>query len=80
MDSQGNSLKFRIYRLKDQDLKVAVPGEYWPQLDYELSQYGNLQNVPSERSIRGILIQPGNVVDELAQQNDIVINQLLPMS
>lgn len=80
MKKTFNTEKFRMYGLKGQEERIAVPREYWPNLDYEISQHDKLENVPSERSVSGIFFKETEgewILDETAQKNDFVINQLI---
>ncbi|MBA3682945.1 MAG: hypothetical protein H0W73_17540 [Bacteroidetes bacterium] len=72
---------FRLFKLKGPDeIHVAVPASYVSVVFDELLKNGDIAGVPSDKTIRGIFLEKTDgelLFDENAQQNDIVINQLI---
>ena len=76
----GNK-KFEVYRLNSkEDLLVAIPGEYKEIIGEAIAEYGIIQNVPVDKTVRGIFLNHNEGTFELntdEPQNDIVMNQLI---
>jgi hypothetical protein len=73
--------EFEVYRLKSKDrLLVAIPTEYVESIYSSIKEFGNIDSVPAERTVRGIFINHENGPLGLIKdrpQNDIVINQII---
>ena len=73
--------KFTVYKLNTEDqLYVAIPEEYNEVIQDAIAEYGSIEAVPSDKTVRGIFFPKEKGVpfpDENAQQNDITINQLI---
>jgi hypothetical protein len=70
--------QFHLYRyLGDEECYVAVPINYVHFIAAAEKEFGDLPNVPAERTVRGIFLKAtGENFDEHAQQNDILIKNL----
>lgn len=71
---------YTIYQMitdKQEQLRVAVSGKFKVEIEKLLEEYGSLNNVPIDKTVRGIFLgELENVSDNNLQENDITINQL----
>ena len=82
MDINAGNKKFTLYQYQDNRmLLVAIPNEYVPFIRQAIAEYGDISQVPSDRTVRGIFITDlmDQEFDPQAQQNNITINHLSPM-
>jgi hypothetical protein len=76
-----NTQSFKIFSFAtDSDLYVAVPEEYLSVINEAKSEFGSLDEVSSDKTVRGIFLKYNAitqfVLDENTPQVDITINQL----
>jgi hypothetical protein len=73
--------EFEVYELKSKDnLLVAIPIEFMAVIDVAIKEFGEIDLIPSDRTVRGIFLNNSNGSFELNKddpQNDIVINQII---
>jgi hypothetical protein len=72
---------FKIFSFAtDSDLYVAVGEEYLPVINEAKSEFGSLEKVSSDKTVRGVFIKYNAIneliLDENTPQVDITINQL----
>jgi hypothetical protein len=81
MSKEIDREKFSIYRFRtDEQLCVAVPNAFKKVVTEAVQQYGSLQEVPNDKTVRGVFVhrhgEKYHFIDNNEQQNDITINQL----
>jgi hypothetical protein len=77
-----DSNKYVLFRLSDEQL-VAVDEENLKVLEHCMSVWKQLEKVPVDRTVRGVFVRKAGgelfSISDSIQQNDITINQLIPL-
>ena len=80
---QINSKTHKVYALGESGRHVAIDATNLQVVEHCLSIWHKLQNVPVDRTVRGIFVKRNSTggweSEQSDQQNDITLNQLRPV-
>jgi len=57
-------------------LLVAVPDNYIPYIEQAEEEYGQIENIPSAKQVRGIYVTKNLAFNEWDPKNDFTVNRL----